>query len=71
MMSFFALVISLLPIIFVFILIVFIIGIVRGIQRRADERLELDKHRSSLLQQQLNDIDSRLTVIENMLRQVE
>lgn len=71
MMSFFALVISLLPIIFVFILIVFIVGIVRGIQRRADERLELDKHRSSLLQQQLNDIDSRLTVIENMLRQVE
>ena len=70
-MSFFALVISLLPIIFVFILIVFIVGIVRGIQRRADERLELDKHRSSLLQQQLNDIDSRLTVIENMLRQVE
>lgn len=61
----------LLPLALIIVAIIIAINGVRRAQRRADERLELDKHRTELLQQQLQEINHRLTAIEAMLRDVE
>ncbi len=62
---------ALLPLALIMVAIIIAINGVRRAQRRADERLELDKHRTELLQQQLQEINHRLTAIEAMLRDVE
>lgn len=62
---------ALLPLGLIMVAIIIAINGVRRAQRRADERLELDKHRTELLQQQLQEINHRLTAIEAMLRDVE
>ena len=62
---------ALLPLALIIVAIIIAINGVRRAQRRADERLELDKHRTELLQQQLQEINHRLTAIEAMLRDVE
>lgn len=63
--------ISLIPILIFITIIVFVIGIVRRMERRADERLRLDKENANLLQQQIQEINTRLTNIEKTLKQVD
>ena len=62
---------ALLPLVLIIVAIIFAINGVRRAQRRADERLELDKQRTEWLQQQLQEINHHLTAIEAMLRDVE
>lgn len=63
--------ISLIPILIFIIIIVLVIGVVRRMERRADERLKLDKENANLLQQQIQEINIRLTNIEKTLKQVD
>lgn len=69
------LLIALLPlIIFVAIfvaIIVFIVSVVKRFERRADERLALEKENTNLLHSKLNGIDERLSAIEKILKEVE
>ncbi|ULT59243.1 hypothetical protein L1999_12240 [Neobacillus drentensis] len=63
-----------LPILLVIVLIVYIIRVVRRTERRAEERLKLEQENTHFQQQQLkaiNDLSTRLTNIESMLKEVE
>lgn len=71
---FFSLGVAFLPLIIGILVIVFAIRIVRRMERRADERLKLDKENVAFQQQQLktiSELNNRLTNIENMLKEVE
>lgn len=64
----------LLPLILFIVLIIYVVRIVRRMERRADERLKIDQEMSTLQQQQMNaiqDINKRLTAIEQTLKQVD
>ncbi|GGA48285.1 hypothetical protein [Psychrobacillus lasiicapitis] len=71
----FGIFLSLLPLIIfigIFVaIIVFIVSVVKRFERRADERLALEKENTNLLQSKLNGIDERLSTIEKMLKDVE
>ncbi|WMT42882.1 hypothetical protein RE628_11675 [Paenibacillus sp. D2_2] len=63
--------ILLIPILIFISIIVFIIGVVRRTERRADERLKIDKENAYWLQQQMQEINIRLTNIERTLKEVD
>lgn len=71
----FGLFLSLLPLIIfigIFVaIIVFIVSVVKRFERRADERLALEKENTNLLHSKLNGIEERLSTIEKMLKDVE
>ncbi len=61
---------------FIFVIAILIYGIrvVRRADLRAEERLRLDRENASFQQQQMkaiNELNNRLTNIENMLKEVE
>jgi hypothetical protein len=62
---------SLIPIIVVIFIIMFVINIVRRFEHRAEERLKLDKENIKLQQQQMQEINKRLTNIENILNEID
>lgn len=76
--GFFGILLSLVPIIlplaiFIF-LIIYVMRIVKRTERRADERLTLDKEYTAMQQQQMQaitELNTRLTRIENTLKEVE
>lgn len=63
--------VAFLPIIVLIFIIVFVIKVVRRMEHRAEERLKLDKETAQLQQQQIQEINKRLTNIENILKQVD
>jgi uncharacterized membrane protein len=63
--------ILLIPILIFISIIVFVIGVVRRTEKRADERLLLEKENSYLLQQQIQEINIRLTNMEKTLKEVD
>jgi Na+-transporting methylmalonyl-CoA/oxaloacetate decarboxylase gamma subunit len=70
----FSLGMAVLPLILVILVLIFVIRIVKRMERRADQRLNLDKENAVFQQQQLktiNELNNRLTNIENMLKEVE
>lgn len=52
-------------------IVVFVISVIRRMERRAEERLTLDKETAHLQQLQIQEINNRLTNIENILKQVD
>ncbi|MBU9722417.1 MULTISPECIES: hypothetical protein [Bacillaceae] len=66
---------ALLPLIFplgiIIFIIVFVIRTIRKIERRAEERLKLEREKSAILHQQMNEINNRMTNIEKMLKEVD
>jgi hypothetical protein len=62
---------SLIPIIVVIFIIMFVINLVRRFERRAEERLKLDKENIKLQQHQMQEINKRLTNIENILNEID
>ncbi|WP_066390977.1 hypothetical protein [Neobacillus mesonae] len=70
----FGLGVAFLPLILLIVLIIFVVRIVRRTERRAEERLKLDRENSIMLKQQMNainDLNARLTNIEKMLKEVD
>jgi sensor domain CHASE-containing protein len=66
--------VALLPLIIGILVIIFVFRMVKRMERRADERLKLDKENVAFQQQQLktiSELNNRLTNIENMLKEVE
>lgn len=63
--------ISVIPVIIFILIVIFLIGVVRRMKRRADERLRMDKDNATLLQQQIQEINNRLTNIEKTLNEVQ
>ncbi|PIB61094.1 hypothetical protein [Pseudomonas sp. 2995-1] len=53
------------------LVVVVIVKVVRRMDRRADERLKLDKENAALQQQQIKEINARITNIEKMLKEVD
>ncbi|WP_100487772.1 hypothetical protein [Sporolactobacillus pectinivorans] len=70
-MMFLSLIIPLVPLLIFILMIVFVIRAVHRMERRAEERLKLDKESATLQHKQIQDINDRLTNIENMLKEVE
>lgn len=69
-----ALIIGFLPIILIVGIIIYVTRVVRRTEQRADERLKMDKENFILQQQQMaaiTELNSRLTRIENLLKEVE
>jgi hypothetical protein len=63
--------IPLIPVILILCIFIFGIGVVRRMERRAEERLKLDKENAALQQQQIQEINNRLTNIEKILKEVD
>jgi hypothetical protein len=63
--------IPLIPILLILCIFIFGIGVVRRMERRAEERLKLDKENAALQQQQIQEINNRLTNIEKILKEVD
>lgn len=59
------------PIIFVLLVVFYIIRSVKRFEKRADEKLALDKENTRQLQSKVNILEDRLSVIEKMLKEVE
>jgi large-conductance mechanosensitive channel len=64
-------IISLIPFLLILFIVIFVIGVVRRMERRAEERLKLDKENAALQQQQIQEINNRLTNIEKILKEVD
>lgn len=64
----------LIPIILTILFIVYVIKVIRRSERRAEERLQLDRENSTFQQLQtesINELNQRLIVIEKLLKEVE
>ncbi|MBU9722419.1 MULTISPECIES: hypothetical protein [Bacillaceae] len=61
----------LIPLGIVVFIIVFVIKTVRRMDQRAEERLKLDKENAALQQQQMNEINNRISNIERMLKEID
>ena len=59
-----------LPILVLIFIIGLVIRFIRRMEHRAEERLKLDKETTQLQQQQIQEINKRLTNIENILIEV-
>jgi large-conductance mechanosensitive channel len=64
-------ILSLIPFLLILFIVIFVIGVVRRMERRAEERLKLDKENAALQQQQIQEINNRLTNIEKILKEVD
>ncbi|UNT53392.1 MULTISPECIES: hypothetical protein [Lysinibacillus] len=62
---------GLLPLLVLVFIFVFVISIFRRVERRAEERLKIEKESAQLQQQQIQEINKRLTTIETILKQVD
>lgn len=63
--------IPLIPVLLILCIFIFGISVVRRMERRAEERLKLDKENAALQQQQIQEINNRLTNIEKILKEVD
>lgn len=59
------------PFLLILFIIIFGISVVRRMDRRAEERLKLEKENAALRQQQLQEIKDRLSNIEKILKEVD
>jgi sensor domain CHASE-containing protein len=59
------------PILIFIVILIFVVRVVRRMERRAEDRLKLDKENVSLQQKQMEEINDRLTNIEKILKQVD
>jgi large-conductance mechanosensitive channel len=59
------------PFLLILFIIIFGISVVRRMDRRAEERLKLEKENAALRQQQFQEIKDRLTNIEKILKEVD
>ncbi|AQQ52620.1 hypothetical protein [Planococcus lenghuensis] len=65
---------TLLPLALLVAVIVYVVRLVRRTERRAEERLQLDKENADIQLQQtqmISELNERLTGIEKVLREVE
>ncbi|MDW0112990.1 hypothetical protein QT711_07315 [Sporosarcina saromensis] len=60
-----------LPILAIIIAVVFIVKTVKRFEKRADERLAIERENSNMLQERLKEMDNRLIDIERLLKEVE
>ncbi|WP_066307194.1 hypothetical protein [Bacillus sp. FJAT-29814] len=61
----------LVPIIFILLVVFFVVKTVKRFEKRADEKLALEKENTRILQSKVVALDERLGVIEKMLKEVE
>lgn len=66
-----SLVYYLVPFIFVLLIVIFIVKTIKRLEKRADEKLALEKENTKLLQSKVVDLEERLSVIEKMLKEVD
>ncbi len=69
--GFMSLVVSVIPILMFIVIIIFVIRIIRRMERRSEERLKLEKENAAMLREQIQDLNIRLTRIENILKEVD
>jgi predicted membrane protein len=59
------------PIIFILLFIIYIVKAIKRFEKRAEEKLALDKENTRKLDSKINVLEERLSVIEKMLKEVE
>lgn len=64
-------VIQLIPIVIFVVIFIFLVGLIRRMEKRSDERLKIEKENATLLQQQIQEINQRLKNIEKTLQEVD
>lgn len=70
-MGFISLIVAFIPMIIFILILIFGIRFALRLERRSEERLKIDKENTSLLQQQIREINDRLTAIEKVLKEVD
>lgn len=70
-MGFISLIVAFIPMIIFILFLIFGIRFALRLERRSEERLKIDKENTSLLQQQIREINDRLTAIEKVLKEVD
>ncbi|MDW0117657.1 hypothetical protein QTL97_11975 [Sporosarcina thermotolerans] len=70
-MGYLGLLMALLPIIIFIAIIIFIVKTVKGFEKRAEEKLALEREQNAILQQKMSEMNTRITSIEKMLKEVE
>lgn len=60
-----------LPILAIIIAVIFVVKTVKRFEKRADERLTIERENSNMLQERLKEMDNRLIDIERLLKEVE
>jgi ABC-type bacteriocin/lantibiotic exporter with double-glycine peptidase domain len=66
-----SLIFYLVPIIIVLLIVIFVVKTIKRLEKRADEKLALEKENTKLLQSKVVDLEERLSVIEKMLKEVD
>ena len=62
---------TLIPFIIVILIVIFAVKTVKRFEKRADEKLAIERENNSLLQSKVNDLNERIVTIEKMLKEVE
>lgn len=69
--SIMGIVFSLIPIVFFSLVIYFVFKTIKGYEKRANEKLILERENTISLQKRVDDLNERIVVIEKMLEEVE
>ncbi|WP_027725075.1 hypothetical protein [Tuberibacillus calidus] len=64
-------VIPMIPVFIFIVIFIFLVGLIRRMEKRSDERLKIEKENATLLQQQIQEINQRLKNIEKTLQEVD
>ena len=69
-----SIVIFLLPLVFIVLLLLYVKRLIQRMEKRSDERLQIDQQNTELQKQQiktLNDLNERILNVEKILKDVE
>ncbi|QTD40335.1 hypothetical protein [Sporosarcina sp. Te-1] len=69
--SILSLIMLLLPILVIVVVAYFIVKTVKGFERRADEKLALEREHNEIMRKRIDELNDRVVVIEKLLKDVE
>lgn len=69
--SILSLIMLLLPLLVIVAVGYYIVKTVKGFERRADEKLALERENNEIMQKRIDELNERLVVIEKLLKEVE
>lgn len=66
-----SIIVALIPIIFLGFVVYFVFKTIKGYEKRANEKLLLERENTITLQKRVDDLNGRVVTIEKMLQEVE
>ncbi|MBB4826633.1 hypothetical protein HNO89_003914 [Sporosarcina luteola] len=66
-----SLIMLLLPVLVIAVVAYFIVKTVKGFERRADEKLALEREHNEIMRKRIDELNDRVVEIEKLLKEVE